>query len=110
VVIEKTGYDYNIDIIALEIPVDNIHIVIRSEPKVSTSNIMKIIKSISVRELFRVFSETRTKYFCGGKLWRQCYFVATIGNANEENIRQYVRNQFKEMDRMEMKYKKLKLF
>ena len=32
-IINKIGYDYDIDIVELEIPVDHIHMVVRSEPK-----------------------------------------------------------------------------
>ncbi len=109
-IIEKIGYDYNIEIVELEIPVDHIHMVVRSEPKVCPSQIMQIIKSISAKKFFALHPEIKKKYFWGGKLWTQSYFVETIGNATEKVIREYVRNQLKEMDRTEKKYKQLKLF
>ena len=109
-IIEKIGYDYNIEIVELEIPVDHIHMVVRSEPKVCPSQIMQIIKSISAKKFFAFHPEIKKKYFWGGKLWTQSYFVETIGNATEKVIREYVRNQLKEMDRTEKKYKQLKLF
>ncbi len=109
-IIEKIGYDYNIEIVELEIPVDHIHMVVRSEPKVCPSQIMQIIKSISAKQFFSLHPEIKKKYFWGGKLWTQSYFVETIGNATEQVIREYVRNQLKEMDRTEKKYKQLKLF
>ncbi len=49
-IIEKVGYDYDIEIIELEVPVDHIHMVARTEPKVSPSKVMQVIKSISARE------------------------------------------------------------
>ena len=108
--IEKIGYDYNIEIVELEIPVDHIHMVVRSEPKVSPSDIMQIIKSISAREFFRHYPEIKKRYFWGGKLWTQSYFVETIGNANEKVIREYVQNQLREMDKNEKKSEQLNLF
>jgi putative transposase len=96
--------------VELEIPIDHIHMVVRSEPKVSPSDIMQIIKSISARQFFRLHPEIKKKYFWGGKLWTQSYFVETIGNANEEVIRQYVKNQLTQMDKTEHKDKQLKLF
>ena len=51
-IILKIGYDYNIDIVELEIPPDHIHMVTKSEPKDSPSKIMQVIKSISAREFF----------------------------------------------------------
>jgi len=109
-IIQKIGYDYNIEIVKLEIPVDYIHMVVRSEPKVSPSQIMQIIKSISARKFFSLCSEIKKKYFWGGKLWTQSYFVETIGNANENTIRAYVQNQLKEMDKSEKSFKQQELF
>lgn len=71
---------------------------------------MQIIKSISARQFFKLCPDIKRKFFWGGKLWTQSYFVETIGNANETVIREYVTNQLKEMDKVEAKYRQLKLF
>lgn len=60
--------------------------VVRSEPKVSPSDIMQIVKSLAAREFFKYYPDIKKQYFWGGKLWTQSYFVETIGNANEETI------------------------
>ena len=109
-IIGKIGYDYDIDIVELEAPVDHIHMVVRSLPRIAPSYIMQVIKSISAREFFKIYPEIKKKYFWGGKLWTSSYFVETIGNANEEVIREYVKNQLKEMDKEELKAKQLKLW
>ena len=100
-IIEKTGYDYDIDIVELEIPEDHIHMVVRGVPKMSPSDVMQVIKSISAREFFRFYPDIKKRYFWGGKLWTQSYFVETIGNANEEVIRAYVRDQLIEYEKKE---------
>ena len=109
-IIGKIGYDYEIDIVELEVPMDHIHMVVRSEPKNSPSDVMQIIKSISAREFFRIHPEIKRKYFWGGKLWTQSYFVETIGNASEEVIRKYVQDQLKVMDKGEKSSNQLGLF
>lgn len=109
-IIQKIGYDYDIEIVELEIPVDHIHMVVRAEPKDSPSEIMQKIKSLSAREFFRRYPEIKRNYFWGGKLWTQSYFVETIGNANEEVIRQYVQNQLTEMNEGEKSSQQLGLF
>ena len=109
-IIEKVAYDYDLDIVELEVPVDHIHMVIRSEPKTAPSDVMQIIKSISAREFFKSRPEIKKKYFWGGKLWTQSYFVETIGNANEEVIRAYVQKQLNEMTKKEEKALQLGLF
>lgn len=109
-IIEKIGYDYDIDIVELEIPEDHLHMVVRGVPKMSPSDVMQIIKSISAREFFRRYPEIKKQYFWGGKLWTQSYFVETIGNANEEVIRAYVRGQLAEYEKKEDKPRQLGLF
>ena len=109
-IIEKAGYDYDIDIVELEIPEDHIHMVFRGVPKMSPSDVMQVIKSISTREFFRIYPEIKKRYFWGGKLWTQSYFVETIGNANEEVIRAYVRNQLTEYEKKEDQSIQLGLF
>ena len=109
-IISKIGYDYDIDIVELEVPTDHIHMVVRSEPKTSPSSVMQIIKSISAREFFRLYPEIKKKYFWGGKLWTQSYFVETIGNASEEVIRKYVQDQLKVMAKGERASSQLGLF
>lgn len=109
-IIEKIGYDYNIDIVELEIPDDHVHMVVRGEPKLAPSDVMQVVKSISAREFFRIYPEIRQRYFWGGKLWTQSYFVETIGNVNEEVIRAYVRGQLTEHEKRETRSKQLDLF
>ena len=109
-IIEKAGYDYNIDIVELEIPEDHIHMVVRGIPKMSPSDVMQIIKSISAREFFKRYPDIKKKYFWGGKLWTQSYFVETTGNANEDVIRAYVRDQLTEYEKKEDRSRQLGLF
>jgi putative transposase len=93
-IIEKIGYDYDIDIVELDVPEDHIHMVVRGVPKMSLSSVMPVEKSIYAREFFRIYPELKRRYCWGGKLWTQSYFVETIGNANEEVIRAYVQINF----------------
>jgi putative transposase len=102
-IIEKNCYDYDIDLEELELPDDYIHVIIITEPKRSPSDIMQIVKSISAREFFKRYSDIRKKYFWGGKLWTQSYFVETAGNVNEKIIREYVKNQLAAIDKKEHK-------
>lgn len=108
-IIEKIGYDYDIEIVELEIPEDHLHMVVRGVPKMAPSQVMQIVKSISAREFFRHYPEIKKRYFWGGKLWTQSYFVETIGNANEDAIRAYVQEQLLEHENKEAGAKQLGL-
>ncbi len=109
-IIRKIAYDYDIELVELEVPEDHIHMVVRTEPKTAPADVMQIIKSISAREFFRFYPEIKHKYYWGGKLWTQSYFAETIGNANEEVIRQYVQDQLKAMNNGETNSQQLGLF
>tara|TARA_B110000467_G_scaffold157490_1_gene172315 strand:+ start:356 stop:673 length:318 start_codon:yes stop_codon:yes gene_type:complete len=77
VIIKKIGYDYGIKIVELEIPEDHIHMVIRSVPKQSPSEVIQIIKSIATREFSGFILKSRKNIFgeasCGRKvaLWKR---------------------------------------
>ena len=109
-IIHKIGFDYDIDIVELEIPEDHIHMVVRSEPKISPSQIMQVVKSVSAREFFKMFPDIKKRYFWGGKLWTQSYYVETIGDATEDSIRNYVQNQLVELDKKGVHGNQLGLF
>lgn len=107
--ISKVAYDYEMEVSEIEIPKDHIHMILTSEPKMSPSKIMQIIKSISAREFFRMYPDIKRKYFWGGKLWTQSFYVETVGNRNETEVRKYVQNQLKELDKVQLPLKQLKL-
>src|SRR3972149_11772799 len=83
------------DIHFVEIGVDqnHVHFLIQSVPMISPTNLAKIVKSITAREVFRVKPEIR-KFLWGGEFWTKGYYINTVGkSANEEAIKQYVQNQ-----------------
>jgi putative transposase len=60
-IIQKVGYDCDIDVVELEIPEDHIHMVVRGIPKQSPNEVMQIIKSIAAREFFRIYPAIKKK-------------------------------------------------
>ena len=69
-------YDY---IRFLEIGADNnhVHFLIQSSPNYSPSQIIKIVKSITAKQIFLECPEVK-KYLWGGQFWTDGYFVATV--------------------------------
>jgi putative transposase len=108
--LRKIGYDYDLPVVELEIPGDHIHMLVESEPKLSPSRIMQIFKSISAREFFRRYPEIRRRYFWGGKLWTQSFYVETVGQMTEEALRSYVRGQVRMMDAEEASSRQMGFF
>ena len=108
-IIEKVAYDYEMEVSEIEIPEDHIHMLLISEPKISPSKIMQIIKSVSAREFFRMYPDIKRKYFWGGKLWTASFYVETVGNRNEAQVRKYVQNQLQEVDKVKKSLQQLRL-
>ena len=60
------------------------------------TTIVRIIKSITAREIYRLYPQIKKKLW-GCNIWSTGYFVSTVGKSgNEEQIKNYVRNQGKE--------------
>ena len=86
---------YEINVLEIGTDGDHVHFLIQSVPSLSPTEIVGIIKSISAREIFRLCPQVKKKLW-GGKLWSTGYFVSTVGkNGNENQIKNYVRNQGK---------------
>ena len=62
-------------------------------PDVSPAKIARIVKSITVREIFDKFPGIK-KQLWGGNLWTRGYFVMSSGEGTtDEMIRRYIKEQ-----------------
>ena len=71
--------EYGFEIEEMEVGEDHVHILISFPPKHSIGEVVRIIKSISARELFRVFPRLKKKLW-SGELWEDGYFARTVGD------------------------------
>jgi putative transposase len=78
---------------------DHVHMMISIPPKYAVSQVIGFIKGKSAIHLARVYGETR-RNFVGQSFWARGYFVSTVGR-DEEVIRNYIRNQEQEDQRLE---------
>ena len=84
----------------LEIGTDknHVHFLIQSVPSKSPTQIIKMLKSITAREIFRIYPEVKTQLW-GGEFWIDGYFVNTVSKFGDEStISKYVREQGVEKD------------
>ena len=91
---------YEVEFLEIGTDKDHVHFLVQSVPNYSPSQIVKIIKSITAKEVFARCPEVKKKLW-GGKFWSSGYYVATVSeHGNEGVIANYVKNQGNE-------YKKL---
>ena len=97
----------------LEIGADknHVHFLVQSVPSKSPTQIIKLLKSITAREIFRIHPEVKTLLW-GGEFWTDGYFVNTVSKFGDEStISKYVREQGVEKDYTVLhKAKQLDLF
>ena len=97
-------YDY-IHFLEIGVDQDHVHFLVQSIPNYSPSEIVKVIKSITAKQIFVECPEVKKKLW-GGQFWTDGYFVATVGkNQSETAIRNYIKNQGKQ----DAEYKQLHL-
>ena len=96
---------YAIQIYEVGFDKNHIHLLSKFLPKYSGGNVIRLIKSITSRDIFRRVPEVK-KELWGGDFWTDGYYIATIsGRGSKEIIEKYIRNQGREED-----IKQLKLF
>src|SRR5512135_3261923 len=78
---------------------DHVHMLIAIPPKYAVSQVIGYIKGKSAIHLARVYGE-RKRNFVGQHFWARGYFVSTVGR-NETVIREYIRQQEKEGERLD---------
>ena len=78
---------------------DHVHLYVSIPPKLAVSEFVGYLKGKSALMLFDRHPEYREKW-SGRHFWTRGYYVATVGNVNEETIIEYIRSQ-EESDKLE---------
>jgi REP element-mobilizing transposase RayT len=72
---------------------DHVHFLVQSVPSYSPTKIVRVIKSLTAREVFQRVPSVK-KQLWGGEFWSDGYYVSTVGqHGSEAEIRRYVANQ-----------------
>ena len=88
---------------------DHVHFLVQSVPTYSPTKIVRTIKSITAREIFRQIPSIK-KELWGGEFWTDEYHINTVSNrGNEDVVRQYVKKQGNEGDYEQLHFVQLKL-
>lgn len=90
--IRETADALDIDIQAMEIMPDHIHLLISCKPQIRLSDAVKVLKGNVARWLFLAHPSIKQQLY-GGHLWNPSYFVATVSSRSEDQIKEYILNQ-----------------
>ena len=75
----------------MEIAEDHVHIFTSIPPKYSVGDMVRVLKSVSAKEIFQRHPEVK-KELWGGEFWEDGYFVRTVGDkVTSEIIKKYIK-------------------
>ena len=84
---------YEIEFLEIGADSDHVHFFVQSVPTYSPTKIVRTIKSITAKEIFRQMPEVK-KQLWGGEFWSDGYYISTVGaHSSEEAMKAYVKNQ-----------------
>ena len=79
----------------MEIDRNHIHFLIEFSPKYSISQVVKLFKQISIHKIWEIHETYLKQFYWKNKkiLWTHGYFCSTVGNVDENKIKNYIDNQ-----------------
>jgi REP element-mobilizing transposase RayT len=84
---------YQIKFLEIGTDEDHVHFLVQSVPTYNVTKIVRMIKSLTAREVFKRCPQVKEKLW-GGEFWTDGYYASTVGkHGNENTISDYVKEQ-----------------
>ena len=91
---------YQIKFLEIGTDKDHVHFLVQSIPMYSVTKIVRMIKSLTAREVFGRCPQVKRQLW-GGEFWTDGYFGSSVGkHGNEDMIGKYVKNQGMEYEKL----------
>ena len=91
-VVREICEEYGFEITEMEVAENHIHILISFPPRYCIGEVVRIIKSISARQLFGEFPRLKKRLWTG-ELWEDGYFARTVGDRlTRQIIEKYIKH------------------
>jgi putative transposase len=101
---------YEIHFLEIGTDGDHVHFLVQSVPTYSPTKIVRTIKSITAREIFKRVPSVKEALW-GGAFWTEGYYISTVGKkGNETTIQSYVKNQGQKNNYVRLHKDQLRLF
>jgi len=101
---------YEIHFVEIGYEGDHVHFLIQSVPKVSVSKIVRSVKSITAKQIFRRHPIVKERLW-GGNFWTSGFYANTVGQyGNQEVIQRYIENQGNNGTYIELHKDQIRLF
>ena len=92
-ILQRVADDNGFLISELNINEDHVHLLIDCRPQHYIPNMIKALKGVSGRHLMQKHGGELRKKLLDGHIWNQSYFIATVSENTESQVREYIRSQ-----------------
>ena len=92
-ILTKIAKDNNFSILEYNTDKDYVHLLIDSSPQNYIPSMLKALKGVSARLLMKQYGNELRKQLWGGHLWNPSYFIATVSENTEQQVRDYIKKQ-----------------
>ena len=92
VILKEISQDNDFIISEINGEADHLHILLECRPQNYIPDMIKALKGVSAKRLFDKHPEIKNSLW-GGHLWNPSYFVATVSENTEKQIREYIQMQ-----------------
>ncbi len=83
-----------VEIVAGAVCSDHVHLCVKIPPKLSVSEFVGYLKGKAALMIYDRHPEMGSKW--DRSFWARGYYVSTVGNINEETVKEYIRKQTEE--------------
>ena len=91
--LRKIASDNQFEIQEMNGEADHIHLLVSCSPQNYIPDMIKALKGVSARLLMKEFYDELHPKLYGGHLWNPSYFIATVSENTEAQIRKYIQDQ-----------------
>ncbi|AFY73597.1 transposase [Synechococcus sp. PCC 7502] len=87
---------YEVKFLEIGVDKDHVHYLVQSVPTYSVTKLVRLIKSLTAREIFKKCPWVKKKLW-GGEFWSDGYYASIVGkHGNEGMVKKYVEAQGKD--------------
>lgn len=85
---------HNVIIHEMETDKNQIHYMIETEPNINLSDLVRTMKSYTTYHIWKLYKNYLSKHFWKeNTFFTDGYFICSIGNVSEKQLRKYIENQ-----------------
>ena len=92
-ILTKIAQDNKFRILEFNTDKDHVHLLIDCSPQNYIPSMLKALKGVSARLLMKQYGNELRKQLWGGHLWNPSYFIATVSESTEQQVRDYIKRQ-----------------